>query len=44
MADVTPHTITRRPFAFWAAAAVLSIFASSVSALFLATFLADHLM
>jgi hypothetical protein len=38
---VTPHTITRRPFAFWAALAVLLIFASSASALFLATYLAE---
>lgn len=44
MADVPPHTITRRPLAYWAAVAVFAIFASSVSALFLATFLADHLM
>lgn len=39
--DVTPPTITRRPFAYWAALAVMLIFASSATALFLATYLAE---
>jgi hypothetical protein len=47
MSDVTSdgtfnaNPITRRPFAFWAAMAVLMIFASSTVALWLATALAD---
>jgi hypothetical protein len=40
MTEMTPH-ITRRPFAFWAALAVLLIFASSTFALFLATYIVD---
>ena len=43
MADVTPHTINRQPFAYWAALGTLLIFLSMVPALFLATFLADNL-
>ena len=43
MSDVTSNLspITRRPFAFWAAMAVLMIFASSTLALWLATTLSD---
>jgi hypothetical protein len=45
MSDVTSNLvpISRRPFAFWAAMAVLMIFASSAVALWLATTLADML-
>ena len=35
------RTITRRPLAYWAALAVLLIFASSTVALWAATYLAD---
>jgi hypothetical protein len=37
----SPRTISRRPFAYWAALAVLLIFASTTVALYLATYLAD---
>jgi hypothetical protein len=37
----SPRTIPRRPFAYWAALAVLLIFASTTVALYLATYLAD---
>jgi hypothetical protein len=44
MANVNPApAITRRPFAFWAAMAVVMIFASSTFALWLATTLASWL-
>lgn len=35
------RSITRRPLAYWAALAVLLIFASSTFALWMATYLAD---
>jgi hypothetical protein len=44
MANVNPAitpAITRRPFAFWAAMAVVMIFASSTVALWLATEIAN---
>jgi hypothetical protein len=37
----TTRSIPRRPLAFWAALAVLLIFASSTFALWMATYLAD---
>lgn len=37
----SPRTITRRPLAYWAALAVMLIFASTTVALYLATYLAD---
>jgi hypothetical protein len=37
------RTITRRPLAYWAALAVVLIFASSAVALWVATFIADLL-
>jgi hypothetical protein len=40
-APAVSRTIPRRPFAYWAALAVLLIFASSTLALWVATYLAD---
>jgi hypothetical protein len=41
LAPPAPRTISRRPFGYWAALAVVSIFASTTVALYLATYLAD---
>ncbi len=43
MTDMT-RTIPRKPLAFWAALAVLLIFASTTFALWMATYLADSLV
>lgn len=43
MADVTPRTINRRPFAFWAACATLLIVLSTMTAMVIATYLAERI-